>query len=187
VKIGRPRRWWAWLLDAGSVAAIVVSIAALWFFTGVAGAMDHRLESLTVTYPGDPTPHKLSEFRGKVVFLNYWATWCGPCRHEIPAINKLVETHRGSDVVFLAITDEDFAVIEKFRARFPMQATVAKFTSDPPKTAIEKMSYGGRPTTLLIDRDGRVQKLIIGVRGYEDFNAALTNVLRTATSRAALR
>ena len=108
-----------------------------------------------------------------------------------PAGSRRSETslpaYRGSDVVFLAVTDEDFAVIEKFRARFPMNAKVARFTSDPPKTAIEKMSYNGRPTTLLIDRDGRVQKLIIGVRGYEDFNAALTSVSRTATSQAALR
>lgn len=187
VKIGRPRRWWAWLLDFGSVGAIAISVAALWFFTSIAGAMDHRLESLTVTYPGDPTPHKLSEYRGKVVFLNYWATWCGPCRHEIPAINKLVDTYRGSDVVFLAVTDEDFAVIEKFRARFPMNAKVARFTSDPPKSAIEKMCYGGRPTTLVIDRDGSVRKRIIGARDYEDFSEVLTSVSRTATSRAALR
>ena len=187
VKIGRPRRWWAWLLDAGSVWAIVVSVAALWFFTSIAGAMDHRLESLTFTQAGDPTPHKLSEYRGKVVFLNYWATWCGPCRHEIPAINRLVEKYRGSDVVFLAVTDEDFGVIDRFRARFPMNATVARFTSDAPKTGIEKMVYGGRPTTIVIDREGRVRARIIGAKSYEDFDAVLTTASRAATSRAALQ
>jgi thiol-disulfide isomerase/thioredoxin len=187
VKIGRPRRWWGWLFDAGSVGAIVVSAVALWFFTGVAGAMDHRLESLTFTHAGDPTPHKLSEYRGKVVFLNYWATWCGPCRHEIPAINKLAERYRGTDVVFLAVTDEDFAVIDKFRTQFPMRATVARFTSEEPRTGIEKMVYGGRPTTIVIDRDGRVHTRIIGAKSFEDFDATLTSVSRVATSRAALQ
>jgi thiol-disulfide isomerase/thioredoxin len=187
VKIGKPRRWWTWLVDVGSVGAIGVSVVALWFFTSIAGAMDHRLQSLTFTQPGDPMPHKLSEYRGKVVFLNYWATWCGPCRHEIPAINKLVDAHRGQDVVFLAITDEDFATIERFRARFPMNAVVARFTSDAPKTPVEKMSYGGRPTTLVIDRDGRVHKRIIGAKDYAVFDAAVTSAGSVATSRASLR
>ena len=187
VKIGKPRRWWAWLLDAGSVGAIGVSVVALWFFTSVASAMDHRLASLTLTHAGDATPHNLSDYRGKTVFLNYWATWCGPCRHEIPAINKLVDAYRDRDVVFLAITDEDFATIEKFRAKVPMKATVARFTSDAPKTGIEKMVYGGRPTTIVLDRDGRVVERIIGAKNYERFDSVLSDASPVATSRASLR
>jgi len=183
VRIGRPRRWWGWLLDAGSVAAIGVSILALWFFTTIAGAMDHRLDTLTVTPIGETTPHKLADYRGKVVFLNYWATWCGPCRHEIPAINQLTEKWKGSDVVFLAVTDEDAATVNKFLAKMPIHAEVATFTSDKPRTGIEKMCYSGRPTTIVIDADGKVSRRFIGARSFEDFNAALTSVSKAATSR----
>lgn len=182
VRIGRPRRWWAWLLDAGSVAVIAVSVLMLWFLTSIAAAMDHRLESLTFTRLGEATPQKLSDLRGKVVFLNYWATWCGPCRHEIPAINRLAETWRGRDVVFLAVTDEDPAVVGKFLAKMPIHATVATFRSDAPRTGIEKMSYRGRPTTLVIDAGGKVRRRFVGARSYEDFNAALRSAWRAATS-----
>lgn len=183
LRIGRPRRWWGWLLDAGSVVAIGVSILALWFFGTIAGVMDHRLGTLTVTRIGETTPHKLADYRGKVVFLNYWATWCGPCRHEIPAINQLAEKWKGSDVVFLAITDEDAATVNQFLAKMPMQASVATFTSDQPRTGIEKMCYSGRPTTIVIDADGKVSRRFIGARSFEDFNAALTRVSKAATSR----
>lgn len=187
VKIGKPRRWWAWLLDAGSVGAIAMSVLALYFFATVASAMDRRLDSLTITEVGSTQARKLADYRGKVVFLNYWATWCPPCRREIPAINKLVEAYRGKDVVFLAITEEDVATIEKFRAKVPMKATVARFTSDAPISPIEDMTFEGRPTTLVIDRDGRVRKRLIGAKSYEDFDAAINAASPAATSRAALR
>lgn len=184
VGIGRPRRWWGWLLDTGAVAAIGVSVLALWFLTGIASAMDGRLESLTVTPLGETTPRKLSDYRGKVVFLNYWATWCGPCRHEIPAINQLTgKWSKRDDVVFLAVTDEDDATIRKFLEKIPIEATVATFRSDAPRTGIEKMCYSGRPTTLIIDAQGRVQRRFIGARSFEDFDAALTSASKAATSR----
>jgi len=68
VRIGRPRRWWGWLLDTGAVAAIAVSVLALWFLTGIASAMDHRLDSLTVTPLGEAQARKLPDYRGKVVW-----------------------------------------------------------------------------------------------------------------------
>ncbi len=183
LRIGRPRRWWGWLLDAGSVVAIGVSILALWFFGTIAGVMDHRVTTLAVTPLGETTPHKLADYRGKVVFLNYWATWCGPCRHEIPAINQLTEKWKGRDVVFLAVTDEDPATIDKFLAKMPIHADVATFTSDQPRTGMEKFCYSGRPTTIVIDADGKVSRRFIGARSFEDFNAALTRVSKSATSR----
>ena len=183
VLIGRPRRWWGWLFDAGSVFAIAVSILALWFFTSIAGAMDHRLESLTVTPIGETTAHKLSDYRGKTVFLNYWATWCPPCRHEIPAINQLAEKWRGSDVVLLAVTDEDTAIVSKFLEKNPIHARVATFRSAAPRTALEKFCYAGRPTTLVIDAEGKVRRRLIGAQTFEEFDAAIRSASRSATSR----
>jgi thiol-disulfide isomerase/thioredoxin len=183
VRVGRPRRWWGWLLDTGAVAAIGVSILGLWFFASIASAMDRRLDSLTVTPLGETRAHRLSDYRGKVVFLNYWATWCGPCRHEIPAINQLTSQWRGRDVVFLAVTDEDTAAVEKFLAKIPIEATVATFRSRAPKGDIETMCYSGRPTTLILDAEGRVRRRFIGARDYQEFNEALTRAAKAATSR----
>lgn len=183
VRVGRPRRWWAWLLGTGAIAAIVVSLAGLWFFTSVASALDRRLDSLLITPYGETTANGLPGYRGKVVFLNYWATWCGPCRREIPAINQLARKWKGQNVVFLAVTDEAPTVVERFLVKMPIEATVASFRSDPPGNAFEKTMYDGRPATLIIDAEGKVRRRFVTSRSFEDFDEALTTVYRAAMSR----
>lgn len=187
VRIGRPRRWWGWLLGTGAIAAILASGASFWYFTSMAGALDRRLDSLLVTAFGETSAHKLSAYRGKVVFLNYWATWCGPCRREIPAINQLTRKWKGQNVVFLAVTDEAPAVVERFLAKMPIEATVATFRSDPPKQAIENMTWDSRPITLIIDTEGKVRRRFVTSRPFEDFDQALTGVVKAARSRRSRR
>jgi thiol-disulfide isomerase/thioredoxin len=177
VLLGRPRRWWKWTLDAVAVIAIVFAALMLYFFASVTSALDGRLATLTFTTPGDARVHRLSDYRGKVVMLNYWATWCPPCRAEIPDLNRVTAQWHGREVVFLALTDEDAAVIEKFTAKYPIRATVARFSSAPPKGAIETMAYGGRPTTLILDREGRVQRRLIGAQSFEEFDKAIRSVM----------
>jgi len=56
-----------------------------------------------------------SDFKGKIIVINIWATWCGPCKNEIPELNALVSSYEDNeDIVFLAITDENTVKIEKF-------------------------------------------------------------------------
>lgn len=176
-RVGRPRRWWKWLVHGGAVFAIAVSLLALWFFAGVTRALDRRLASLTFTEYGSTATHRLADYRGKVVFLNYWATWCPPCRAELPDINKLTDAYRGRDVVFLALTDEDAEVIRKFTAKYPIRATVAKFSSEQPAGGLEAFVYRGRPTTMIIDANGKVARRLIGMQSFERFDAAIRKAL----------
>ncbi len=72
----------------------------------------------------DGKTYTLKKLRGKVVVLNFWATWCGPCRREIPELNKLVKKY-GNSVIFLAFTDEDSARVRKFLKNQPFNYHIA--------------------------------------------------------------
>ena len=68
---------------------------------------------------------RLSALHGKVVVLEFWATWCAPCVGAIPHMNKLAEEFRGQDVVFLAVTDDDAERLQPFLEKRPMDAAIA--------------------------------------------------------------
>jgi thiol-disulfide isomerase/thioredoxin len=170
---GKPSRWWKWLVHAGAVGFIAVSVAALWFFAGVERVLDHRLTTLEFTEYGSTTPRRLADYRGKVVLVNYWATWCPPCRAEMPDINRAVDAYRGRNVVFLALTDEDAETIRKFTEKNPIRATVARFTSDKPSGGLAAFVYQGRPTTMILDANGKVSRRLIGMQTFERFDEAI--------------
>lgn len=173
---GRPRRWFVWLFDSVLVVGIIIAGTLLFFFTTAARALDHRLESLTFATAPAARWEMLDEYRGKVVVVNYWATWCGPCVHEIPALNRAVQEF-GDEVVFLAVTDEDFPIVEKFVKKNPIAAKVARFTSAPATGKMAAFAYGARPTTMVIDREGKVTKRMFGARSYEEFERAIRAAL----------
>jgi thiol-disulfide isomerase/thioredoxin/outer membrane lipoprotein-sorting protein len=74
-------------------------------------AADFALKNL------DGEPVRLSEFRGKIVVLNFWATWCPPCREELPTFNKLSEQFKDKDIVFLGINDEGAGLVKSFNKK----------------------------------------------------------------------
>lgn len=107
----------------------------------------------------------LDQFRGKVVLLNFWATWCGPCRIEMPAMEKLYRTFSRKDFEILAVsTDPQGPAVTK-----PFQQQVG-FTFPVLHDADFQIGlrYGARtlPMTFLIDRQGIIQKRIFGARDW---------------------
>jgi thiol-disulfide isomerase/thioredoxin len=171
--IKRPRRWFLWAIDAVVVLAIAIASLTFWFFATVTRAVEHRTKTLTYASLGAPDIHRVAELRGNVVVLNYWATWCPPCRKEMPDLSRLADSYRGKGVIVLTISDEEPELLQKFLAKYPQSTTTARFSSDSPKTAIERMAFGVRPATLILGRDGRVRDVAIGGRTYEEFDAAV--------------
>lgn len=100
-------------------------------------------------------PRTLSDFRGKVVLLNVWATWCAPCRKEMPALDRLQQMLGGPDfqVVALSIDSGGAAAVRRFYDEIGIR-TLATYV-DPSTEATGKLRTLGIPTTLLLDREGR--------------------------------
>ena len=110
---------------------------------------------------------RLQEQRGQVVLVNFWATWCAPCRQEMPHLNRLYEKYRGSGFVLLGVNvDEDprnAAERGRQAGRQVPGAARQRQAGQPPVRRSARM-----PSTVLIDRDGRVRYLHRGYRdGYE--------------------
>lgn len=145
-----------------SVAALTISFCNLLKAETIDGpAPDFTLKSNT----GENI--RLAEQRGNVVMLNFWASWCGPCRQEMPHLNAISEEY--SDLGFSLIgvnvdenqSDADRA-IKDLRVSFPVL-----FDND--STVAELFSVDAMPTTIIIDKDGNVRHLHRGYQsGYED-------------------
>ncbi len=103
----------------------------------------------------DGKPYALSDFRGKVVLLNVWATWCAPCRKEMPALDRLQQKLGGPEfeVVALSIDGGGTATVRRFYDEIGIR--VLAIYVDSSVEATGKLRTVGIPTTLLIDREGR--------------------------------
>jgi cytochrome c biogenesis protein CcmG, thiol:disulfide interchange protein DsbE len=111
----------------------------------------------------------LADHRGQVVLINYWATWCGPCREEMPGLARVAQefTPRGLAVVGVAMDDgsDAPAQVRAFAARMKVPYPVAF----PPATTTLGPREIALPTTVLIDRQGRIVKTYRGAVERDDF------------------
>jgi thiol-disulfide isomerase/thioredoxin len=123
----------------------------------------------------------LQPFRGKVVLLDIWATWCGPCRVEIPGFVRLQEKYRdqGLEVIGASIdpytSGQGEAIVRPFMQQFGINYTIW-MVNNP--TAFGKYPPGsGIPTTYIIDRNGRTVKMYVGVRPESQFESDIKALL----------
>ena len=106
----------------------------------------------------------LADLKGKIIFLNFWATWCPPCLAEMPSINKFYEQYKNDEeVVFLMIdADSDFAKAQNYLNRKNFKFKVYTFASDIPKSIFS----GSLPTTIVFDKKGRIAMNGVGPANY---------------------
>ncbi len=111
---------------------------------------------------GDGTLLTLSDFEGKLVLLNIWATWCGPCREEMPTLDALQAELGGTDfeVVALSIDRKGIEVVNEFYQEVGIEH-LAPYV-DPTGMASANLGAVGIPTTLLLDRQGREIGRLVG-------------------------
>ncbi|MCF6198140.1 MAG: TlpA family protein disulfide reductase [Hyphomicrobiaceae bacterium] len=99
--------------------------------------------------------HSLKELRGKVVLLNLWATWCGPCRHEMPWLDELKKQYGGADFEMLTISIDRGGLAKPRRFFNKIKIKNLELYGDPTGRLAPTLRAFGMPTTLLIDRNGR--------------------------------
>jgi thiol-disulfide isomerase/thioredoxin len=128
----------------------------------------NELDSLPLTAL-DGSPFDRSVMKGKVVVLDLWATWCVPCREEIPAFNKLNDQLKDAVIVGIAMDEDGAPIVKKFLKEHPMKYAVglgAQSINDQLK--IEQM-----PTTIVYDKTGKPIQRFEGLTGIDKIEAAI--------------
>ena len=187
------------ILSAISVGVLLVALGLI----GFVNLASHRIGSIGADYEVPPLTQastvaagkiaadfklrylrgdevSLAALRGKVVFLNVWATWCAPCREEMPSIESLYRDFKtDKDFVVLAVSqDTDGAAVPRFVKQNNLQFTVLL---DPRNEVGERYDVNGIPETFIIGRDGRIVAHHVGPYDWSntDIREALQELIKS--------
>ena len=109
---------------------------------------------------------RLKGLRGKVVFINFWATWCLPCKEEMPTMERLYQKMKGKDFTILAISIDVQGervvrpFVEKLKLTYPILL-------DPKQKVAEKYRLWSLPTTYILDREGKPVHMVLGGKRWD--------------------
>jgi peroxiredoxin len=125
------------------------------------------------TVDGDPL--RLSDLKGKAVFMNFWATWCTPCREEMPAMQELYDEHRNRGLVILAVNmEEDQARVRLWVEQGGFTYT---FVLDSDGEQVKRYNVKAAPTSYFIGRDGVIRDLKLGAISRAEMQAKVEKLL----------
>lgn len=170
------RRWvaYAW------IAAAFVVMAFVWHFGGsrsggITPVGERKAMPEVVLTELDGKMWRLAEHRGQVVLVNYWATWCGPCREEMPGLVQLSRKMgpKGLAVVGVALDEGGEEKVRRFVEELRVSYPVVMAGS------MSQVEFGleGLPATVLVDRQGLVAKIYVGAVRERDFMADVEKLL----------
>ena len=169
---------------------IVISLSLLAFLLRDKGQIYNELNSLAVgelsivevfkepkdapqtTFSGrDGEKLTFAEFKGGVVLVNFWATWCAPCVHEMPALNRLQKTLGGSSfkVITMSLDRKGFEVIDPFFEKAGIDSLEA-YLDLSNKLSLE-VGAAGIPTSILLDRKGKIIARVVGPLEWDSAKA----------------
>jgi thiol-disulfide isomerase/thioredoxin len=122
----------------------------------------------------DGKPVDLAQFKGRVVLVNFWATWCPPCRREMPSLQRLYKSAAGQPFVVLAVSiGEDPDTVRDFLTKLDPTPTFP-VVLDTRNTAMRAWKVSGLPYTVVVDREGRVAYTAAGGREFDHPEMAKT-------------
>ena len=166
------------LIVSAALVAIVAAVVAPWNFFGNADMVD-AIDDLDGQWVNRPAPefelldrqggrHSMSQYRGQVVFLNFWASFCEPCRKEMPSMESLVRQYRAQGMTMVAIShDEGWEDVDRFMNSFlPGQRSAMTVLLDSETATASQFGTELLPETYIIDRDGTVVARFVGERDW---------------------
>jgi len=136
-----------------------------------------RAPDFTLPQLGSADPIRFGSLRGRVVLVNFWATWCKPCEDEMPAMQRLYDALRGSGFDLLAISvDEDSGLVESFRDRLGLRFPILLDADQAVAHAYQTFRF---PETLLVGADGEIVERYVGPKEW-DAEAYVARIRRLA-------
>ena len=168
----KPQKSWLYLNIGVAVALIVAGVGSLMWMGQQSATSAPRPSNSLAQAPGgtaasdftllspDGQEISLSDYEGQVILVNWWATWCPPCKAEMPAINAFYETHKADGFVVLAVNSQEGAsTVKNF-----IQANGFSFPVllDSQGQVMERYHVRALPTSFIIDRDGVIQYIQTG-------------------------
>lgn len=161
-----------------AVRRVTTIVAALGLLLGgkVADAREHWFDAMGMAkVPAKAAPNftlatvdgqqvSLHQYRGKVVFLNFWATWCIPCREEMPALEQLHQAYQSQDLAILSIDLKESA--DQVKAFFQKHSLSFPALLDHNGSVFRDYMVAGMPTTYLIGRDSTLRARGVGGRDW---------------------
>ena len=135
----------------------------------------HSLATFQFQTIKDDTWHSLGDYRGKVILLNIWATWCGPCRREIPELESVQKDLGANGVVVIMVSSEEPRLIREYLARTPVTAEQGYMSDALENRAITDID--SRPLSFIVDRQGVVREFLVGAGNSRSFSALLLKYL----------
>lgn len=185
---GRPQGVVEWAILI--ISLLVVFVGAGFVTLSLTGDGDPSLGAERKTVVGEPAPalrfrlvesdqeKRLGDYRGKVVLLNLWATWCPPCLDELPELNRLQDRYGPDGLVVVTISDERRETIQRFEREEVQLKTVSGYL--PPDWEwpypYDKVQ-SSRPMSFVIDREGRIQNFWRGAADFRVFRRAVVPYL----------
>lgn len=124
----------------------------------------------------------LADFKGKVVLLNFWATWCGPCKVEIPWFVDFQQRYKGEglEVIGVALDEEGWSVVKPFLAEQKVNYRIVLGNDSVSE------QYGGvesLPTTFILDKEGRIANTHVGLVSKSEYENEIKSLLQSKTAR----
>jgi peroxiredoxin len=159
--------------------ALLLCAAALWA-QGTGKAPDFTLQDV------DGKTIKASDYLGKnPMLIDFWATWCGPCKQELPHLEKIYQTHKDKGLIFMAISEDSPRSASKVKPYVKSKGFTGLVPMDPDGQVLSKF-FGDNtlPLTVLIDREGKIVRTFTGyVPGQEaDIEQIVMKMLSPDTS-----
>ena len=140
-------------------------------YINVAATKGQPAPDFAFTLVSNRNARQLADYRGRVVLLNIWATWCAPCLKEMPDLDRLQKRFESEGLVVINLSDERIEVIEKYLSKHSMATTHGQVER---RDAPEFYRFGEvRPTSFLIDANGDVIESVIGARDTSYFNSLI--------------
>jgi peroxiredoxin len=176
-----PGRAGIWLLGAG---VAVATLFALFLEADTPAPVGRGTPAPAFELPrvGGGSSLSVEQLRGKVVLLNFWATWCKPCEDEMPAMERLYRALAGSDFELVAVSvDEDEAIVDAFANRLGLSFPILMDSSKKVAMAYQTFRF---PESLLVGRDGVVLERYVGPKDW-DADAYVDRIRRLMDDGAA--